>query len=390
MSIFEHPFEREEYASRVARVRQEMARQGLDGLLLTSGPNLTYLSGYPSPPRAGSRPFIFILPQAGDPVLIVHTGRELEARGYSWVEDIRTYHDLSRAPLGVMIEALHDVNLDTGRIGAEVGPETSLDLPVSDFLELQRRVPGASFGDAGTALWPVRLRKSKAEVGYVRQACTATALAYVETFAAALGGITEADVARLMAVSQIEAGGSSPWVIITSGAGSYDLATKQPSRRYLERGDFVWMDAGCTVGGYWSDFGRAAVVGGPTIKQREAQARIHEITMLGVEMIQPGVTTGEIARRCNEALGRLDFPITSSISDLAARVGHGLGLVTTELPHVAEDDTTVLEPGMILTIEPGVATEYGTFHVEENVLVTEQGYEILSASPRELATIATL
>jgi Xaa-Pro dipeptidase len=57
------------------------------------------------------------------------------------------------------------------------------------------------------------------------------------------------------------------------------------------------------------------------------------------------------------------------------------------LPHVAEADETVLEPGMILTVEPGVATSYGIFHVEENVLVTKNGYELLSTESRELASI---
>jgi Xaa-Pro aminopeptidase len=199
--------------------------------------------------------------------------------------------------------------------------------------------------------------------------------------------MTESDVARLMRVTSLEAGGSDPWVLITSGPGSYDLATKLPSCRCLERGDFVWMDAGCAVAGYWSDFGRAGVVGGASTEQREAQARIHEITMLGVEMVWPGVTTGEIARRCNAEMARLELPITSSISGLAARIGHGLGLMPTELPHVAEEDETVLAPGMVITVEPGVGTAYGLFHVEENVVVTEQGYEILSQSPRELATI---
>lgn len=386
--MLESPFPRDEYEARMTRVRAEMARQNVDGLLLTSGPNLTYLTGYPSPVRAGSRPFVAIFPLAGDPIFLVHTGRELEARGYSWIPDVRTYSLLSRAPVPEALSALHDLSLMTGTIGAELGPDTSLDLPVVDFLMLQERLPGARFVDVGPVLWPLRMRKSEAEVAYVRQACAATATAFERTFAAARGGMTETEVARLMNVASMDAGGSNPWVIITGGEGSYDLASKLPSRRRLEPGDFVWMDAGCTFGGYWSDFGRAGVVGGPTPQQRDAQARIHEITMLGVEMIAPGITTGEVARRCNEALTRLDFPITSCISALASRVGHGLGLVTTELPHLAEEDETVLELGMILTVEPGVATAYGTFHVEENVLVTEQGHELLSHAPRELATIA--
>jgi Xaa-Pro aminopeptidase len=386
--MFDRPFDRTEYADRVARVRQEMARRGLDGLLLTSGPNLTYLSGYPSPLRAGSRPFVFVLPLSGEPIFIVHTAREREAHGYSWVADIRTYRELSHAPVETIVDALRDTNLIEGRVGAELGPEEALDLPVGDFLTLQRRLPTVEFTDAGAALCPARLRKSPAEVASIRQACAITAGAYERTFAEAREGMTESDVARLMRVTSLEAGGGDPWVLITSGPGSYDLATKLPSCRRLERGDFVWMDAGCAVAGYWSDFGRAGVVGGATEEQREAQARIHEITMLGVELIRPGVSTGEIARRCNAALARLDLPVTSSVSGLAGRVGHGLGLMPTELPHVAEEDETVLAPGMVITVEPGVGTPYGLFHVEENVVVTEQGYEILSQSSRELATIA--
>ena len=386
--MFEHPFGRSEYETRAARVRSEMARAGLDGLLVTGGPNLTYLTGYPAPARSGSRPFVFILPQSGDPVLIVQSGREREARGYSWIVDIRTYHGLSRAPLRTIVDVLREAGLEHGRIGAELGPEQVLDLPVCDFLELRRMLPGARFADAGPAIWPARMRKAPAEIDRVRRACAITAQAYAHTFAAARQGMTETDVARAMAIASLEAGGSAPWVLITSGAGNYDLATKFPSGRRLELGDLVWMDAGCAVDGYWSDFGRAGVVGGASVEQRDAQARIHEITMLGVELIRPGVTTGEIARRCNEALAALDLPVTSCISGLAARIGHGLGLAGTELPHVAEDDDTVLEPGMILTIEPGVATPCGTFHVEENVVVTETGHEVLSTAPRELATIA--
>ncbi|MFN8591959.1 MAG: Xaa-Pro peptidase family protein [Thermomicrobiales bacterium] len=386
-TVFEHSFSREEYATRTERVRVEMARTGLDGLLLTAGANLTYLSGYPSPARSGSRPFAFVLPQRGDPIFIVQDGREREAHGYSWVADIRTYHDLSHAPLNLIVDTIHDAGLENGRIGAEVGPDQVLDLPVCDYLELRRMLPGARFADAGAALWPVRMRKSPAEINYVRQACAITTAAYAHTFATARAGMTEADVARLMAIATIEAGGN-PWLLITSGAGNYDLATKHPSRRVLEPGDFVWMDAGCSVGGYWSDFSRAGVVGEPTREQRDAQRRIHDITMRGVELIRPGITTGDVARCCNAAIADLPLPLTSCISCLAARIGHGLGSVTTELPHVADDDETVLAPGMILTVEPGVATSYGTFHVEENVLVTESGHEVLSTACRELATIA--
>ncbi|MEW6524417.1 MAG: M24 family metallopeptidase [Bacillota bacterium] len=71
----------------------------------------------------------------------------------------------------------------------------------------------------------------------------------------------------------------------------------------------------------------------------------------------------------------------------AGRCGHGLGLLSTEPPHIAPYDHTMLEPGMVINIEPGVVSEHGVFCVEENVLVTETGYEILSGASRELYVV---
>jgi Xaa-Pro aminopeptidase len=105
-------------------------------------------------------------------------------------------------------------------------------------------------------------------------------------------------------------------------------------------------------------------------------------------MVRPGVRASEIARFCYGRLEELDFPITSSIARLAVRIGHGVGLNLTEPPHIGVHDDTSLEPGMVITLEPGVATEWGTFHIEENVVVTEDGPEVLSDSPRDLWRIA--
>jgi Xaa-Pro aminopeptidase len=141
---------------------------------------------------------------------------------------------------------------------------------------------------------------------------------------------------------------------------------------------------GCAVAGYWCDFDRCGVVGGPTRRQLDAQRAANEITALGVSMVRPGANTQEIARMCASEMQRFPFPITSDIGHLAARIGHGVGLARVEPPNVADYENTVLEPGMVITIEPGVATEFGVFHVEQNVLVTDAGHEILSTAPTEI------
>lgn len=88
---------------------------------------------------------------------------------------------------------------------------------------------------------------------------------------------------------------------------------------------------------------------------------------------------------CSSLIG---IPIDAATSDLAARVGHGVGFDITEPPHVSPVDPTILAPGMVITIEPGVATPFGLFHAEEVVAVTATGHEVLSRSPRHLRTIA--
>jgi Xaa-Pro aminopeptidase len=151
----------------------------------------------------------------------------------------------------------------------------------------------------------------------------------------------------------------------------------------------LWFDAGCSVQGFWSDFSRAGVVGRPTAEQRQAQRRIVDLTARGVALVKPAVPVAEIAWVVQEGVRDIGLPAEVVTSDLAGRVGHGIGYDITEPPHVSVDDPTILAPGMVITIEPGVATSFGLFHAEEVVAVTDDGHRVLSRSPRTLRSIST-
>jgi Xaa-Pro dipeptidase len=384
MSAFE--IKTGEYSQRMTRARELMEQKELDALLLFTGPNLVYFTGVPCG-RSGSRPFLFILPKRGNPVLIVHDGRQFEARRLGIVDDVRTYTYLSHLPLETTLKALADLDLLGAQIGAELGGEMVLDLPFSELTNLQNALPGAEFVDASQLLWQMRMVKSPAEAACVTGACKITLEAYERTFKSIRQGMTEAEIESAMMQNMLKLGGFAPWVLITSGSGNYDLVSKGGSQRRVQPGDMVWMDSGCSVEGYFSDFGRAGVLGGPSKAQEDAQRKIHEITYMGVEMLRPGIPVAEIATCCNEAVRNFGIPITSNISKLAARVGHGLGRTPTELPSLSEDDPTILLEGMIMTVEPGVATEFGTFHIEENVLITQDGPQLLTDGHWQLWTI---
>jgi Xaa-Pro aminopeptidase len=144
----------------------------------------------------------------------------------------------------------------------------------------------------------------------------------------------------------------------------------------------LWLDAGAVFNTYWADFSRAGVVGGPSPEQLAMQQVVCDLTRRGVEMVRPGMPVAEIARVCYAGMEKLGLP-----TNVAGRIGHGVGLHITEPPHVATYDPTILQSGMVITVEPGIIADYGAFHVEQNVLVTADGYELLSIAPWELATL---
>lgn len=376
---------RQEFSRRIARAQQLMAQAGLDALLLASGPNLFYFTGFGGG-RSGSRPYIFILPQTGESALLVHQGRQYEARQITLLADIRPYAHLSQAPLELIAAVLAEKQLV--QVGLELSQEHYLDLQIADWQGLQTVCPHTRFVDAAGLLWQLRMVKSEDELQAIRQACQVTGQAYDQLFSQIRAGMSEAEVEQRMLSAMLSLGGRSPWVLITSGLGNYDQVSKGGSQRRIEEGDMVWLDAGCAIDGYYADFSRAGVVGGPTPAQRQLQQQLHAITLTGVELVRPGRPLADIAQHCHAAVECLDVPITSNISGLAGRIGHGLGLAVTEWPSINRQSQVVLEPGMVITIEPGVATTFGTFHVEENVLVTKNGYEILSTCSWELRTLS--
>jgi Xaa-Pro aminopeptidase len=102
-----------------------------------------------------------------------------------------------------------------------------------------------------------------------------------------------------------------------------------------------------------------------------------------VDAVRPGVTLGEVARAAEAVMGRHGLEFSSG----AGRIGHGLGMLVTEPPDIAAGVEAPVEPGMVLTIEPGVIRDAGIFHAEENVVATPAGSETLSLAPSDLAAI---
>lgn len=162
-----------------------------------------------------------------------------------------------------------------------------------------------------------------------------------------------------------------------------EIEISRIAQQLMLEGDYLWIDLGARYRGYWSDFCRSGEVGAISEDHEALQATVHEVTARAADVMAPGVPVAEVARACAYELERAGF---EAFFD-CGRMKHGMGLMSTEPPSVTIYDDTVLQEGMIINLEPGIVNERGGFDLEENYVITEDGYETLSGGSRELHLI---
>jgi Xaa-Pro aminopeptidase len=379
-------FPQAEYRGRVERAQELMSRRGIDALLLCSRPNFDYFTGMEmsQPWAVPTRPQFVVVCAGREPVLILPESIAIAAPLDTWITDMREYVRLDRTDVGRIAAVIDELGLRTATIGLELGREMRVNVPPADLDALREALASAELVDAAPLLWELRIRKSPLEVAEMRRAFQATDAALITLFAGDRKGWTEREAVRFASAVALQAGADETgFHAATSGKGDYKRSLAGARDRELVEGDMLWVDLGMRAAGYWSDTCRAGVVGGPSAHQVELQRLIVEATLAGLAMIRPGIAAADVARetfRCRDAIpGAVPIPI--------GRAGHGIGLSITEYPHIADYDATVLEPGMVLTVEPFVCDETGMYCAEEVALVTETGHELLTGAPRHLFAI---
>ena len=377
-------FPREEYQARLELLREHLDERNLDAMLVTWDQNIRYYAGFrqTTANMSPARTTTLLMPRKSSPVLFVHVFQSADARASTWFEDVRAYQQLSGPPLEDIVAEIRA--RDIRRLAVELGEEMRVGMPAADFLAIRDRLSGVEWLDAADLIWQQRIRKSPAEQEWMRKAGHATAQGYHLGFPRVKVGMTEREVAGVLQAAMLEGGAEQiAFILLSSGEGNYGRISGYATNRRVQKGEMVWVDMGARVNDYCADFTRAAVLGGPTDQQKRMQEIVVAVTAKGVEVAGPGVPIAEIVKACNEEMRRRGQENTF----VAGRIGHGVGLSNTEPPHVALYDKTVLEPGMTIAVEPGIVERYGAFHCEENLIITENGREIISTANRSLWSI---
>jgi Xaa-Pro aminopeptidase len=352
------------YAERRQRLSDELATSGIDALLVTRMTNIRYLTGF-----TGTTAFL-IFGEAPTIVVDFRYSEQVERE----VADVAIERVMSTRELwAATVRLINELGIK--RLGVE-----GQTLTVGQYLDLQS---ANSFEVIPTSAVVERLRyrKEPAEVEAIRRATAITDEAMGDLLAILQAGMTEHRVAGEIERLQRAKGGerSASEIIVASGprtALPHGIATD----RVLAANEAVMFDLGTVVDGYLADLTRTIHLGPAPDEFRQIYEIVGEAQRRAEAAIRPGMTAREA-----DAVAR-DHITESGYGDkFGHSLGHSIGLDNHETPALSPYDETVLEPGMVITVEPGIYLPgFAGVRTEDIVVITEEGCEILTESPKEL------
>ena len=368
-----------EISQRHERLREEMEVAGLDAVLVGERYNYWYLTGHRTREiEKVTRPMLFVLPRVGDPLAIVY--RQQQQKVQALVPSVRLfgYEDLP-FDAELLVQAFRGGSLESCRLGLELGPNQRLGLAYSHLQVLLAALPDLTIVDAGPCLEKVRMRKSTAELMVLREAADMSLRAWNRVTSEFRPGATERDFATAMGAALIQEGSEF------DVAGHVTIASsRQTQEEPLSTGDTIWCDFGATLMGYQADVARRAIIGTPTQDDLAVHDLVVTLFRRSLEAVHPGARARDVAAACDSAMRDAGLPGLTG----RKRIGHGLGLNAGEGPSLGLQDDTLLEPGMVLCVEPRFFLPSGEkVHIEDVVVVTTDGYEPISSGGDSLTVI---
>lgn len=350
--------------ARLERLRLELERVGVATLLVTSPPNVRYLTGFASSNAA--------LLVGTDGTRLVTDGRYVEAaRGVAGVEVVRSSRDLT----AFLAERL------AGLAEAPVGFEAA-HLTVVGWESLRKS--GVELVPTRDVVERLRAVKDEEELGAIRRATGVTNAVY-ERLAAEGGvvGTTEAELAWRLAGFLHDGGADEPaFPTIAASGPNAALPHHHPGDRPVRPDETLIVDLGAALGGFASDCTRTFATGELPGDLARAYDVCREAQADALGAVRPGASAREVDAIARDRLQREGY-------DVLHGLGHGLGLEVHEAPRLADTSDATLEAGNVVTVEPGVYLPgRGGIRIEDLVIVAEEGPEILTAFTKDLVTLA--
>ena len=257
----------------------------------------------------------------------------------------------------------------------------SNNLSYADFRKYSDSFESIEFLPTENIIELLRMIKYKEEIIKIKKAAQITTESLKDVFEIIKPGMRELDIASELAYTMRKKGAQREAfdIIVVSGERS-SLVHGKPSEKKIVEGELIIIDVGANYQNYNSDITRTIIMGKENAKQKEIFSIVLEAQNKALEFLKSGVSCKEV-----DSTAR-DIIVNKGYGEYFGHdLGHGVGLDIHELPRVSFSDDTVLFPGIVITIEPGIyLPEVGGVRIEDSVLITEEGYEILTWFPKIL------
>lgn len=370
-------FSVEEYKTRLQKVRERMAEEGIELLLLHRKENIYYLTGYQT---FGSGYQCLLVPQEGRMVHILRFLESFLVRLYSYIEpeQVVTWDD-TEDPYKITAMKIKEMGFSTSTIGFEADY-----IPVLAHQLLKGALPHASWCPASDLVQSVRDVKSATELEYMRKAGELSVKGVKAALKAIRPGVTDNEIAAAAAAKMLVEGSEymphDP--IVTSGWRS-GIPHTTFERQTVQKGDTVLIELSACYHRYHAPIMRTAVVGSPSPKVKEMADVVMEALSKATDSMRPGATAGEVDRACRTVIEKAGYYF-----NFRKRTGYSVGLSWPEHISLKKDDPTVLRPGMVFHL-PVALRDYGKSVVGFSVTaaITEDGIEVLTEYPDGLVVI---
>jgi Xaa-Pro dipeptidase len=364
--------------SRLERLRTSLAQANLEAVMLNPGPSLTYLTQLHF--HLMERPVVLLVARDKDPVIVLPELEMPKTNLFPYKVNAFPYGEDPSEWEVVFHNAIFSLGLDGKKIGVE-----PRQLRLLEFQYVRNGAPEAEFPDASAALGSLRLRKDEAEVTAIRRAVQIAQEALEATIPFIKIGLTEKEIAAALMV-QLFKNGSEPELpfspIVSSGPNSANPHAS-PSERKLQSGDLLVVDWGATKDGYISDLTRTFAVGEVEPEFKKIAEIVLAANKAGLLAGRPGAPCANVDNAARNVIEQASYG-----KFFTHRTGHGIGMDEHEEPYIRGDNFQMLYPGMTYTVEPGIyLPDRGGVRIEDNVVVTKEGVEVLSDMQRELRIV---
>lgn len=376
-----------------------MDREQVDALVALTPENVFYLSEMPAGFTPVNRllyavrnlsPSICVLPRRSDAKLILTSAALELARKNTWITDLRPYatgtYIVRPTPVTELGKNAFEVFEKTIK---EVGGIKKIaverqNAPYSFVEKLTKSLNGTTIVDASPILEELRMIKTPEEARRFKEANRILCKAIKGLIKEIKPGITELELHNSLKRRILKEGGDS-WQQTKIGRGPDNAPDiyNQPSKSKIKKGDIILLDVGCVYQGYTADLSRTIAVG----KVSPEAIKIHEVLKSAQDILLEKLKIGTKVSELHSAVVKY-VRDTLDKSYRRGNVGHGVGVELYDRPVISEDDHTPLAPGMTISAEvPYHKFGVGGFNIEDSVLVTDKGCEIVSDLPRKLIQV---